>query len=166
MYLTRNGKLHPILEAYFVTNMLLSNEYNAVTIGEVWAHPNKNKKLTNNDPEEGETGTYSEFSEANRLIAQIKRSVAFGATYHPFAQNKNNGVTSEIDIAIMEDMPAFVQTPNGVEDEVDSMDGSGISDVLEARFENNSLIDARVGDNKKTIMMDVDKTYGTPILLK
>lgn len=166
MYLTRNGKLHPILEAYFVTNMLLSNEYNAVTIGEVWAHPNKNKKLTNNDPEEGETGTYSEFSEANRLIAQIKRSVAFGATYHPFAQNKNNGVTSEIDIAIMEDMPAFVQTPNGVEDEVDSMDGSGISDALEARFENNSLIDARVGDNKKTIIMDVDKTYGTPILLK
>lgn len=166
MYLTRNGKLHPILEAYFVTNMLLSNEYNAVTIGEVWAHPNKNKNLTNNDPEKGETGTYSEFSEANRLIAQIKRSVAFGATYHPFAQNKNNGVTSEIDIAVMEDMPAFVQTPNGVEDEVDSMDGSGISDALEARFENNSLIDARVGDNKKTIMMDVDKTYGTPILLK
>ena len=80
-------------------------------------------------------GTYEEFSEANRLIAQIKRSVAFGATYHPFAQNKNNGVTSEIDIAVMEDMPAFVQTPNGVENEVDSMDGSGISDALEARFE-------------------------------
>ena len=166
MYLTRNGKLHPILEAYFVTNMLLSNEYNAVTIGEVWAHPNKNKVLTNNDPEKGEIGTYSEFSEASRLIAQIKRSVAFGATYHPFAQNKNNGVTSDIDIAVMEDMPAFVQTPNGVESEVDSMDGSGIADALEARFENNSLIDARVGDNKKTIMMDVDKTYGTPILLK
>ena len=27
-----------------------------------------------------EVGTYEEFSEANRLIAQIKRSVAFGAT--------------------------------------------------------------------------------------
>ena len=177
IYLTKGEKLHPILEAYFITNMLLSNEYNAVTIGEVWAHPNKNKNATLSkkdfdllkaqDPEFAEeVGTYQEFSEASRLIAQIKRSVAFGATYHPFAQNKNNGVTSNIDIAVMEDMPAFVQTPNGLEAEVDSMDGSGISDALEARFENNSLIDARVGDNKKTIMMDVDKTYGTPILLK
>jgi hypothetical protein len=52
-----------------------------------------------------EEGTYEEFSEANRLIAQIKRSVAFGATYHPFAQNQLDGVASEIDIAIMNDMP-------------------------------------------------------------
>jgi hypothetical protein len=46
------------------------------------------------------------------------------------------------------------------------MDGSGISDALEARLESNSLIDARVGDNKKTIMMDVDRRLGKPILLK
>jgi hypothetical protein len=58
----------------------------------------------NFDPDK-EEGTYEEFSEANRLIAQIKRSVAFGATYHPFAQNQLDGVASEIDIAIMNDMP-------------------------------------------------------------
>jgi hypothetical protein len=39
--------LHPILEAYFVTDLFLSNEYNDLTIGEVFAHPNKNKRLTN-----------------------------------------------------------------------------------------------------------------------
>ena len=166
-----NGdQLHPILEAYFLADILLSNEYNAVTIGEVWMHPNKNTNDTNVagetfDPNR-EEGTYEEFSEANRLIAQIKRSVAFGATYHPFAQNQPNGVASEIDIAVISDMPAKVFTPNGEEDEVDSMDGSGVADALQARFESNSLIDARVGDNKKTIMMDVDKKYGKPILLK
>lgn len=303
--------LHPILEAYFVADLFLSNEYNDLTIGEVFAHPNKNKRLSNipqnnfswarynknnyevsskgdsrfsaryatfkpgtvlfghdvggrtvesvyqhgvkqndwvtdnnnktgapksneiikgNTEEDSyrdgylplweewarqnpdlisdlqtkaegkvltdqyastavsqaralaeilnnlsysndydpnkEEGTYEEFSEANRLIAQIKRSVAFGATYHPFAQNQLDGVASEIDIAIMNDMPGFVFTPNGEEGKVDSMDGSGISDALEARLESNSLIDARVGDNKKTIMMDVDRRLGKPILLK
>jgi len=300
--------LHPILEAYFVADLFLSNEYNDLTIGEVFAHPNKNKRLSNihnisaidiyknlgsktqsprvvitdwknlknfsspfdnngniistrlngnpiesfgntftpdqrlmrpgmtkvnstreavekyinavitsNDPHyrwireqcqsgnlKGKTifyyselnepshataldylindfdwnsinsefdpnkeeGSYEEFSEANRLIAQIKRSVAFGATYHPFAQNQLDGIASEIDIAIMNDMPGFVFTPNGEEGTVDSMDGSGISDALEARLESNSLIDARVGDNKKTIMMDVDRRLGKPILLK
>ena len=308
-----NGdQLHPILEAYFLADILLSKEYNAVTIGEVWMHPNKNTNdtnvrtnksksneivnwsrysdngyevsssndsrfsakfakfkpgtvlfghdvggrtiesvyqhgvkqndwVTNNNNKTGaptsnviikgnteddsyrdgylplwqewasqnpklieelrekvrgkvltdkfastrvsqaraladilnstfdpnkEEGTYEEFSEANRLIAQIKRSVAFGATYHPFAQNQPNGVASEIDIAVISDMPAKVFTPNGEEDKVDSMDGSGVADALQARFESNSLIDARVGDNKKTIMMDVDKKYGKPILLK
>lgn len=298
-------KLHPILEAYFAADLFLSNEYNDLTIGEVFAHPNKNKKLTNisgihdiysklgprtqsghiaiatwaslkdatspfdtngniistrikgssdesfgntftpdvrlirpgmqwvptvkdavesyikavltsddphyqwireqcrsgrlkgktifyyselNEPSHAtaldylindfdwnsfdpdeflqEEGTYEEFSEANRLIAQIKRSVAFGATYHPFAQNQLNGVTSIIDIAVIDDMKGLVFTPNGQEDEVDSMDGSGISDALEARFESNSLLDARVGDNKKTIMMDVDRQLGAPVLLK
>ena len=38
--------LHPILEAYFVSDLLLSNEYNALTIAEVFVHPNKNKKDT------------------------------------------------------------------------------------------------------------------------
>ena len=172
MWLYNGDKLHPILEAFFEADLLLSNEYNSLTIGEVFAHPNKNKNDTNleelgNYNPFKESGTYEEFSEANRLIAQIKRSVAFGATYHPFAQNMNNGVNSEIQIAVMEDMPAYVCTPNGYEDgKLDSMDGSGLADALEARFENNSLLDARVGDNKKTIMMDVDKRYGKPILLK
>lgn len=162
-----NGQaLHPVLEAYFATDMLLSNEFNALTIGEVWAHPNKNKNETNSDPNNGEVGTYEEFSEASRLIAQIKRSVAFGATYHPYTQGLNNGVAENIDIAVMSDMSGFVFSPNGASDEVDSMDGSGLAHPLEARFENNSLLSARVGDNKKSIMMGMDYKTNKPILLK
>lgn len=171
MKLHVGNQLHPVLEAFFAADILLSNEYNSLTIGEVWAHPNKNSNETNldvsYDENAPEVGTYEEFSEANRLIAQIKRSVAFGATYHPFAQNQLNGVSDEIQIAVMDDIDAYVCTPNGYEDdELAAMDGAGIADALEARFENNSLLDARVGDNKKTIMMDVDRAYGKPILLK
>lgn len=171
--LSYKGKLHPVLEAYFMTDALLSNEYNAVTIGEVYAHPNKNKRVSNDNPEIGEVGTYEEFSEANRLIAQIKRSVAFGATWHPYTQNLLNGVASTINIAVMSDVQGSVFTPNGTSDElqgvgetVDSMDGSGWSHPLQARLENNSLLSAGVEENKKSIMMDVDYNTGKPILLK
>ena len=37
------NRLHPLAEVYFYANMLLSGELNAVTLGEIWAHPNKNK---------------------------------------------------------------------------------------------------------------------------
>lgn len=167
--LSKDGKLHPVLEAYFLSDVLLSNEYNTVTIGEIWAHPNKNKRLTNDNPEVGEVGTYEEFSEANRLIAQIKRSVAFGATWHPFTQNLFNGVAPTINVAVMSDVKTVVPTPNGTSDgvaEVDSMDGSGYAHPLQSRFENNSLLSAGVGVNKKTIMMDVDYRTNKPILLK
>lgn len=172
------SRLHPILEAYFLSDVLLSNEVNSLLIGEVWAHPNKNKRLTLTQEEydkyklqdpsfDEEVGTYEEFSEANRLIAQIKRSVAFGATYHPFIQNKDNGVAPEIRIAVIEDIPGIVFTPNGDEKtNLDSSDGSGIAHPLQSRFENNSLVDAKVGQNKKSIMMDVDPYYGRPTLLK
>jgi hypothetical protein len=170
--------LHPILEAYFLSDVLLSNEVNSLLIGEVWAHPNKNKRLTLTQEEydkyklqdpsfDEEVGTYTEFSEANRLIAQIKRSVAFGATYHPFIQNLENGVAPEIRIAVIEDIPGIVFTPNGDEKtNLDSSDGSGIAHPLQSRFENHSLVDAKVGQNKKSIMMDVDPYYGRPTLLK
>ena len=144
--LSKDGKLHPVLEAYFLSDVLLSNEYNAVTIGEIWAHPNKNKRLTNDNSEIGEVGTYEEFSEANRLIAQIKRSVAFGATWHPFTQNLLNGVAPTINIAVMSDVKTVVPTPNGTSDnvaEVDSMDGSGYAHPLQSRFENTSFCRCR-----------------------
>jgi hypothetical protein len=41
------SRLHPVLEAYFLSDVLLSNEVNSLLIGEVWAHPNKNKRTTN-----------------------------------------------------------------------------------------------------------------------
>ena len=171
-------RLHPLAEVYFYANMLLSGELNGVTLGEIWAHPNKNKtdaEIIGKDINENdivEYGHYLEFSEASRLVNQVKRSVINGSTIHPFAQgikdNNGNycGVTDQIEIAVINDNKGLVFTPLGVDDTVDSQDGSGWYTALQAVLENNSLVDAAAGENKKTILHDIDPLTGTPVLLK
>lgn len=171
-------RLHPLAEVYFYANMLLSGELNGVTLGEIWAHPNKNKTdaeiigkdINGNDIVDH--GHYLEFSEASRLVSQVKRSVINGSTIHPFAQGIKNekgrycGVTDMIRIAVINDNKGLVFTPLGVDDKIDSQDGSGLYTGLQARLENNSLVDAAAGENKKTILHDIDPLTGTPVLLK
>ncbi len=162
-FLDSNNKvtLHPILETYFMTDVILSNEYNSLMIGEVYAHPNKNKSGELNSDK------YYEFSEANRLIAQNKRAVILGATHHPFLQNVKNGVAEKIKIAVINDDIGTVFNMLGAEKtDLETMDGGGFSSPHQSIFENNSLLDARVGGNKKTIMHDMDPIYGRPTLLK
>lgn len=171
-------RLHPLAEVYFYTNTLLSGELNGVTLGEIWAHPNKNKTNAEiigkdiNGNDIVEYGHYLEFSEASRLVNQVKRSVINGSTIHPFAQgikdNNGNycGVTDQIEIAVINDNKGLVFTPLGVDDTVDSQDGSGWYTALQAILENNSLVDAAAGENKKTILHDIDPLTGTPVLLK
>ena len=123
------------------------------------------------DPE-STYSTYLEFSEASRLVNQVKRSVINGSTIHPFAQNIKDdngnycGVTDLINIAVIKDNEGLVFTPLGVDDTIDSQDGSGWYTALQAKLENNSLVDAAAGENKKTILHDIDPLTGTPVLLK
>lgn len=171
-------RIHPLAEVYFYANMLLSGELNGVTLGEIWAHPNKNKTdveiigKDSNGKDIVEHGHYLEFSEASRLVNQVKRSVINGSTIHPFAQGIKNengkycGVTDLIRIAAINDNKGDVFTPLGVDDDVDSQDGSGWYTALQAILENNSLVDAAAGENKKTILHDIDPLTGTPVLLK
>lgn len=165
--LVEGGKMNPLLETYFLMDCFLSNEFNSCILGEVYAHPSKNKTYSDNFEE------YAEWSEASRLIAQIKRSVIPGATVHPYQQHVLDhnhvdiGVPEQIRIAVMKDMPANVFTLLGDHSEkLDSMDGSGLSSPYMAIMENNSLIDAKVGWNKKSIMADLSSKYGDPVLLK
>lgn len=144
---TSNITLHPMLDAYFMSDVLLSNEYNEVMIGGEYAHPGN--------------------TESQRLIAQIKRSVIFGATQHSFAQGLANGVADEIKMAIMPSLPASVRNIYGEEDNgFKGLDGSTAVVSLQSRLESNSLLDARVGHDKKTIGHDIDPRTGKPILLK
>lgn len=171
-------RLHPLAEVYFYANMLLSGELNGVTLGEIWAHPNKNKtdiEIIGKDANRNdivEQGHYLEFSEASRLVNQVKRSVINGSTIHPFAQNIKDdngnycGVTDLINIAVIKDNEGLVFTPLGVDDTIKSQDGSGWYTALQAKLENNSLVDAAAGENKKTILHDIDPLTGTPVLLK
>ena len=130
-------RIHPLAEVYFYANMLLSGELNGITLGEIWAHPNKNKtdaEIIGKDADGNdivEYGHYLEFSEASRLVNQVKRSVINGSTIHPFAQNIKDdngnycGVTDQIEIAVIKDNKGDVFTPLGVDDDIDSQDGSG-----------------------------------------
>jgi hypothetical protein len=161
----KNGNLHSIANAYFYCDILFSQEFNSLTIGEIWAHPNKNKDGVDEE-------SYLEYSEANRLVNQIKRSVIFGSTIHSFGQGILDdrgyecGVTPNIDIAIIADADGPIYTINGVDSNCDPQDGSGWCTALQSNLENNSLSDAAVGDNKKTIIHSIDPKTGTPTLLK
>lgn len=163
-FVSKDGNLHPAANVAFYLNQFLNGDFNSLTVGEVWAHPNKN--------ESKDASKYLEYSEASRYVNQIKRLVINGATIHSFAQgikdeNGNNcGVTSKIHVAVFKDRKASVFTPKGVEDTIDSQDGAGRCTALQARLENNSVVDAFAGENKKTIVHDIRSGYNTPTLLK
>ena len=63
-------------------------------------------------------------------------------------------------------MRLSLQNISGMTDSVDSMDGSGFTSPYFSRQQNVSLIDAKVGRNKKTILADMNGEYGLPKLLK
>ncbi|MBO7211778.1 MAG: hypothetical protein J6V44_12340 [Methanobrevibacter sp.] len=153
--------MNPILESFFYADALLSNEYNNLLIGDIYSHPNKAKRGKEDTDED-----YILFSEASRLIAQIKRTVIPGATYQPFLLKKD-GVGELIKIAVIKDFPATVMNLMGVQSKkLDSMDGSGFASPYQVKLENNSLIDGKLNKDRKTIMHGLDPMYGKQMLLK
>ncbi len=66
----------------------------------------------------------------------------------------------------MPDVEAAVQNITGKSDNVDAYDGSGLTSPFLSFMQNESLIDAAVGEDKKTIYHDINSQWGTPVLLK
>lgn len=152
----KNGKsiINPIIYSYFLMDNILSNEYNKLMIGNVFSHKNGNK---DND---------KDHSLASRWIAQVKRMVIYGATYHSYAQGLKYGVPRKVKMACISDIGANVYNMTGDRNSIDAMDGSGLTSPYLSRMENVSLIDASVGENKKTIYHDINSRFGNPTLLK
>lgn len=156
---TVNGNINPLLYSYFIMDSFLTNEYNKMMVGNVYAHPNKNKEKPTSE-------NYLQHLLAARWISQVKRMVIYGATYHSYAQGLKDGVPERVKMAVMPDIGSHVQNISGMSSVVDSMDGSGYTSPFLSRWQNVSLIDAAVGANKKTIYHDIDARYGLPKLLK
>lgn len=154
-----DGRINPLVSAYFLMDSFLANEYNKMMVGNVYAHPNKNKESVNAD-------NYNQHSLASRWISQVKRMVIYGATYHSYAQGLKYGVKERVKMAVMPDIGSNVRNMVGMSSDVDSMDGSGYVSPIFSRQENASLLDAAVGANKKTIYHDIGAKHGTPKLLK
>lgn len=175
--------INRLLHAYFLADVLFTNDYNRMMVGQVFAHTHKNKrKVSDIQMELGWSSSMSEERRAQiekqakdiwesenyaaRWISQVKRMVIYGATYHSYAQGLKYGVPEFIKTAVFEDIPSNVFSITGDSDKVDSMDGSGWTSPIFSRLQNYSLLDAAVGANKKTIYHDIESKYGVPTLLK
>jgi hypothetical protein len=176
LYKDVDGKriINPLIEAYFYSDILLSNSVNELMFGKTFFHPNKYSakpydpaSLDNDVDENGQfTEGYYLRSEASRKSAANKRTVIAGATVHPFF-HKKYGTQAKIKMAVVKDLPATVFTMLGIQNsKLDSMDGSILVSPHQDHFENASLLDAKVGHDKKTIFGSNDAKYGMPTLLK
>lgn len=154
-----NIELNPLLEKYFLSDFLISENLRILTTGFELAHPDKSKA--------GEALTLenAELEEASRAGGQYKRNVIITATKQCMQQGSLMGITPTMRIAVMPDVQAKVYNINGVSGEVDAHDGSAFNNPLWAVLENLALQDAAVGEDKKPIGHDFTE-YGTARLLK
>lgn len=169
MKLKIDDKINPVLSAYFLSDVFLSNGYNDLIFGKTFFHPNKYKPNDEEIAYKQVNGVYPEsyftHSEASRLSSSFKRTVIAGATTHTFYPD-TFGISSNIQYAVIEDYQASVFNMMGKRGSVDAMDGAGWSSPVQSRLENMSLLDAKAGHDKKTIFGDVDPKTGCPKLLK
>jgi len=141
---------------------LLSGQVQDLLVGETFAHPSKyaNKNVDSSDE------NHLIYCEADRLIAQNKRAVIHGATYHMLLQ-KTDGVGATVKAAVMKDITSDIQTITGSRDDgLKTMDGSALASALFTRLMNNSLEDAKVGADMKTIFHSFVPEYGLQQLCK
>lgn len=143
---------------YNQISLLLNEEHLNVTVGTYLNHPIKGKNLRE--------------ITRNCIGAQVKRNVTFSATKHQYLYNTLNGISREIDIAIIDNL----------EDSVYNLVGDGISkDSVQQQLtddgaiyvagpmnylENNSLESSAVGVDKKQFGGFVNPASGTGNILK
>lgn len=97
--------------------------------------------------------------------AQFKRNVSMTATMTRMIPNLY-GITENMHIACMNDVPASVFNFDGKVDKVDAHDGSALLIPFWSILENKSLSDNEVGTIKKPLQHYFDDRYMTATLLK
>lgn len=186
--------LNPMLDKYFMFDMLLSNNMRQELTGTEYAHPYKKAKVNasqvvkqfNGDDEDLHLALQDDFVKLNarggksaeiaRTLAvkksnllqgiQLKRNVIVPATLHYVNTNERYGVSKYTKVAVINDIPAEVWSFTGQEAEIDAMDGSGFESPIASRFVNNSLGSQKVGSDKKPIGHSIDKMTNSATLFK
>ena len=174
-------ELNPILDAYLLSDIIFSNEFNFLNTGDVFGHKNSISDTDRENTEDNKFGSsvYYDSSEASRLVAMNKRAVIYGGAVHSFNHDlsdengeRNRGVNRRIKMAVINDPKAPVWNmmggikPGNMDDSQDVFDGAGLMSIYEAILEQESLKDAAVGVNEKTLLGWNHKYFGTQILLK
>jgi hypothetical protein len=148
-------ELHPMLDKYNSLDYLFTQEFMIAGVGSHIAHPSKYK---GDDPLK---------EEASRFLAQHKRNVSYTAAMHEYQLGQINGIPTEYNMAMMEDVPAWVYTMSGdMKDDADSFDGATFVNPWVIEWENNSLNSAKAGIDKKPFVHFYDERTHTGGIIK
>lgn len=168
---------HPVKSKYNVVQYLTDKEISNDVINNLniqdgdslvtAIEKSKNNKLVNNLLRHGLL--YNR--EAGGFGAQLKRNVIIPGTLRTYDQNLINGVSEDMEVAVIKDIKAFVHNfdKSGVksdEDDIDAHDGFANIHPVMSILENYSLDDSEVGDMKKNILHDYDHRFGSATLFK
>lgn len=153
--------LNPLFDMFFEVDNLISSNFLTSTVGGPYGHPFKTSVDINADEV-----TKIEQEEAARTLAQFKRMVIYPATMHNYVQNQLNGIPPEYNVSVIKDMSAQAFNFLGTAKYVDVQDGSGWANPFIAILENNSLNDAKAGEDKKPIGHSMNPMYLSELELK
>jgi hypothetical protein len=166
-------ELHPVLEAYMLANAYFSQSFNEVAFGATNGFANKykgqslksleemyrNGAISEDEFERSRFNIFVKFQGA-KLVDETKRTVHAGAVKTPYAQGMKYGVSRVWKIAVVNDKFRSSFNHTGDLGYLQVCDGSGYASPYVSRQINESLLDAYVGKNKKTIGVQIDPETG------
>ena len=150
----QNVELHPVFRKFNYLEYFFTQEFMNSTVGSFVAHPPK-----------GATSNILEI-EAAQFNAQHKRNVSMTASMHPFQLNLLNGIPSEYNVAVIEDIKDLVGTIIGLDNKVKPFDGATFVNPFIVILENNSLGGAKAGITKKQFVHFKNERTGTGGIIK
>ena len=147
--------LNPLLEKYNYMDYLFTQEFMISTVGTLAAHPVKK--------DDG----IVEHEEAGRYNAQHKRNVSYTATMQEFTLGLLNGIPSDYNIAVVEDIKDTQYNVQGdIDDGIKPYDGATFVNPLIVYLENVSLGAAKAGITKKQFVHFYDENTASGGIIK
>ena len=121
-------ELNPLIDKYNYLDYLISQEWMDLTVGTLCNHPVKK--------DDGNV----EHEEAGRFQAQHKRNVSMTAAMQEFALGLLNGIPSDYNIAVIDDVKDIQYNVSGdIDDGVKPFDGATFVNPFIVYLENESL---------------------------
>lgn len=159
LLLSKGGKLNPILNAYFLTHLLLGQQLKTLHFAESWNYEYKGDIY---DPENHDWKEDISL----RFIDQSKRALNAGATIKKFTKGIYNGVSDRLRMAFCLDLNAGFFNLTGDTTEDIASDGCTWSSPYQAIMENNSLGAGRVNKEFKKAIFSMPAATGEMVEVK
>lgn len=152
-------ELNPIFHAHFLMKLLYGTPMKELMLGSTYAY-NSKASFKGDPKKKSDVESFNQQVRAAKIIEETKRALYCGATTTTYLQGLSYGVPEKANVACVGDLQGLVFNPKGDRDQTDVHDGSGWVSPYWAIQTNESLGDASVGWNKKTIYGHIDPTTG------